>query len=337
MIVIVVIIVAAIVGTVGYYFFVSSAPTKRTIKVAMLMIGGIKDMAWHAQHYQALQKIKTTLGVDVAYSEYLSGPDVEKAGRDYIESGYNVIIYTTGAFRNAMEVLSKEYPDVLHILVEGYTTDLKDNVAVIIDQSQEIGYVEGILAAHLTKNKKVGFVASDIVPDILLLASGFKYGVEKIDPEIQIIPAVVGSFIDPQKGKEVALGVIDMGADVLVAVGDGTEPGYLEAARERGVPLACQWGASPEWNGSKAQLWGPEVYFAEGYCDWSVGYIDAINRYIETGHGGNVYYTPNFMNGQLKLILNPKYENQLGDIYKNAVEDIKSGAVSVPRDLKVFP
>jgi basic membrane protein A and related proteins len=62
---------------------------------------------------------------------------------------------------------------------------------------------------------------------------GFSSGAKHEKPEIKVLDAYVGSFSDVAKGKEVALSLIERGADVITVIGNEITIGAVQAAKEK--------------------------------------------------------------------------------------------------------
>jgi len=324
-----------VVGAAGGYFAGSTTaqpptlpkPEKKVAKVAFLFSGPIDDLGWNAQHYAGLQYLASQ-GRETHYTETVDPTQVEKVARDYIALGYNFIIYGGGWAREGFLATAKAFPDTAHLLVEGTSEDWGPNTETTLDQSQQTGYIEAVLAAKLTTSKVVGNVIGMEVPDINLWTSGIAAGLAATDPSIKRLYSVVGSFEDPAKGKEATLGLIEAGADVILECGDGTTFGIVEAVKANNVKTMSQWGGTRDFAGSKDDKLLGELGVAEGYCDWSVAFANSVARF-EDGTFGHRGYEPSFQNGQLKVNLNPTYPE-----FQSLVDDlstkIKNGQVAVP-------
>jgi basic membrane protein A len=299
----------------------------RVAKVAILLSGTIDDLGWNALHYQGLQYLASQ-GHETHYTENTDPTQVEKIARDYIALDYNFIIYGGGWAREGFLAVAKAFPNVANVLVEGTSEDWSSNTETILDQSQQTGYIEGAIAADITKSKVVGNVIGMEVPDINLWTSGIAAGIRETDPSVKLLYSVVGDFEDPAKGKEATLGMIEAGADVVIECGDGTSFGIVDAVKANNVPTMSQWGGSANFAGSKDDTLLGSLGVAEGYCDWSKAFASSVARF-EDGTFGNRGYEPSFQNDQLKMLLNPAF-SQYQSLSDDLASKIKSGVISVP-------
>jgi basic membrane protein A len=297
-------------------------------KIAMLMIGPIDDLGWHTQHYKGLMHLQD-LGYEVHNTESVAPDQVEKVARDYVALGYNLIYYTGGWALEGYDAMRAAFPDVGHVLVEGTEANQGPNAETCMDQSHQLGYVEGMIAGQLTKSKVVGWLLGMEVPDELLWTAGGYWGLKAADPKIKELYSIIGASEDPAKGKESAVAVMDAGADVIVECGDGTSYGIVEAVKSKDLPLLSYWGGSPTYSGSKGEKLYPDHQIAEGFCDWGPAYELAAKRF-EEGKFGWRGYEPSFFNDQLKLVLNPKFEAQFGAMADDLIARIKDRTLAVP-------
>ena len=75
------------------------------------------------------------------------------------------------------------------------------------------------------------------MPVIQEYDEGFKRGAARINPDIEVVSAFVGSFSDIAKAKEITTSMIDSGADVVSAIGNENVVGTSQAAKEKGVVM----------------------------------------------------------------------------------------------------
>src|SRR5436309_659666 len=83
---------------------------------------------------------------------------------------------------------------------------------------------------------KVGFVGGMDVPLIRRFEMGYAAGAKNINPRITVLDNYCGvtseAWINPPKGKELALAQYDAGADVIFAAAGASGLGVFDAAEE---------------------------------------------------------------------------------------------------------
>lgn len=212
----------------------SQPPTgQRVLNVGMLLArGGLGDRSFNDSAYAGLQEAQKQLGIRFETADFTSDEANLEALRRFAQQEYDLIIGV--GFENAayIETVAKEFPDrnfaIIDVAAEG------DNVASIIYREQEGDFLMGVLAAMLTKSKKVGFIGGMDIEIIQRIESGFKQGVVYQDSSVKVVSDMAGTFTDPEVGKSLALAQYETGVDVIYNGAGRTGLGIIEAAKETG-------------------------------------------------------------------------------------------------------
>lgn len=200
---------------------------------ALLMAGPISDMNWNAGAYDGLLAIENNYGTDVSFVESISQSDMEDVFRTYATEGYELVFGHGAQFNDACLQAAADFPDTQFVMVNG--TTVQDNLITIsINQGQQ-GYLMGVFAALMTETGTVGMIGGMEIPPVSDAVAGFKAGAEYINPDIRILNAMTGDFVDGTKAKETALAMIDEGADYIGSVLGGAALGCIEACAEGGI------------------------------------------------------------------------------------------------------
>ncbi|MFN8005462.1 MAG: BMP family ABC transporter substrate-binding protein, partial [Terriglobia bacterium] len=200
-----------------------------------------------------------------------------------------------------------------------------ENVFAYTTNASEGGYVQGVMAAKLTKSKKIGVVGPIAVGDALLYVEGFKKGVKATDPSVEVLEVYTGSFSDVALASQAAQTHIDAGADILTGTGQMVV-GAIGVAKEKKV----LWFSTQATQASLA----PEIVVSAQVYDWT----DAIKQIIsnvQKGTKGGEVYTLSLKNGGLKMEFNPGYK--LADEVKAAADETIKGIVDGKIDATVSP
>ncbi len=226
------------------------APTEaeKPVRVALVLDGKIDDNGWNQAAYEGLVAAQEQYGVEIAYSEEVPIPDMERALRDYASQGYDFIINHSSIAKDAIMNTAKDFPDIAFLWTDGDET--LDNMAVIRPMAHESSYLAGLIAGSLTKSNKIGMVGGIDIPSTHRSYAGFEMGVKEVNPDAQILVNWVGSFLDVSAGKEAALSQIEAGADIIFGNGDGQNIGVLQACAETGTlaigAVRDQYEVAPE-------------------------------------------------------------------------------------------
>jgi basic membrane protein A and related proteins len=132
------------------------------------------------------------------------------------KEGNNVVIGHGFEFGDAAKTVAEEFPDTYFIVTSSTVTNGK-NVGSVSNFNLQAGFLQGALAALMTKTNTVGGIGGTEIPTILKDSlGGFVLGAKYVNPNIKILEAVIGTTDDANKAKEQALVFISQGADVLM-------------------------------------------------------------------------------------------------------------------------
>jgi len=215
------------------------APTtaKKGFKAAMVTdLGGLStspdtkgfsDLCW-----DALQKAKTELGIEVTLFESKELADLEPNLTKAATEGYDFVVGCGFLFTDAMQAVAPKFPNVKFALVDSVVE--APNVQNLLFASNEGGFLVGALAAGMSKTGTIGFVGGMEGPLIKNFEVGYVAGAKTLRPDIKILSGYTGSFSDVAKGKEITLTQYNQGADVVYAAAGACGLGTIEAAKEKG-------------------------------------------------------------------------------------------------------
>lgn len=191
--------------------------------------GGLGDRSFNDAAYAGLQKAEAELGVEIKVIEPQSSADYLQSIKTAVNAGYDFIMVAGNDWSDVLSTVAPNYPDVkfagINLSVEG------DNVAIAQFSDHEGSFIAGALAAHMSDGK-IGAIGGMDIPAIQRFIVGYEEGAKYVNPDIEVVPAYVGSFADPSKGKEFALQLIDEGADVIYQVAGKTGEGLFSALEE---------------------------------------------------------------------------------------------------------
>lgn len=207
------------------------APAK-AFKVGMSTdVGGLNDDSFNAAAWRGLQKLKTDLKFDVNAVESKRQEDYETNFRTLMDQSYDLIWGIGFMMADATGKVAKDNPKQKFAIIDSVVG--QPNVASVVFKEEEGSFLMGVLAAKMTQSKTVGFVGGQESEVIDHFDGGFAAGVKAVDPSIKVLRVYAGSFIDPAKGKEVALSLIKQGADVVFHASGATGQGVIEACKEQ--------------------------------------------------------------------------------------------------------
>ncbi|WP_421879068.1 BMP family ABC transporter substrate-binding protein [Pacificispira sp.] len=238
-------------------------------KVGFVYVGPIGDHGWSYQHDQGRLAIEAEFGdkVETSYVESVpEGADAERVITQLARSGHKLIFTTSFGYMNPTAKVAKNFPDVMFEHATGFTR--ASNLATYAARFYEGRYVAGILAGHVSKTNKVGYIASIPIPEVIRGINAFTLSARKINPAIEVTPIWVNSWYDPGKEADSAKALIDQGADIILQHTDSPAP--VQTAEERGV-----WSVG---QASDMAKFGPKSHMTAIIDDWAPYYVERTRQ-----------------------------------------------------------
>lgn len=302
-------------------------PAAKPFRIAVVMPSATTDMAFSQSMWNALKAVQTEMGgesaLEIKYSENMfKVPDAAAAIRDYASQGFDIVIAHGSQYGASVQEIAKDFPNVTFAWGTDVNTFGLSNVYAYTAAAEEGGYVNGVLAARLTKSRLIGVTGPVEVGDAKTYIDGFVQGVASVDPAIQVAKTWTGSFSDVALMTEAAKTHIAAGADALTGSSQSVV-GSIGAAKENGKVL---WFGTQQDQASLA----PELVVACQVYDWT-GMLKEIIANRKAGKLGGDTFVLKLANGGLKIAYNPGYNlpaevKAAGDA---AIEGIKNGSIKV--------
>lgn len=230
--------------------------------------GGVNDKSFNQSAWAGVTKAAEEFGWEANYIESKQQTDYEKNIDQFATEKYDVIITVGFLMGDATAVKARQYPDIKFAIIDNAYFPTKDsvacndtvkdcyddgglkNVASLMFQEDEVGFLAGVLAAGMSQTGTICSVSGMEIPPVQRFVIGYQNGAEWMKPGTQALNVYIPSFIDPAKGKETGLSMIGQGCDVIFGVGGNTGNGGLLAAKENGLMAigvdVDQYGTYPE-------------------------------------------------------------------------------------------
>ena len=212
---------------------VSSAYADK-IQVGFIYVGPVGDHGWTYMHDQGRIMAEEHFGDDITttYVESVKyGPDAERVMTQMAMNGVDIIFATSFGYMEQMLNVAKKFPNVKFEHATGYKT--ADNMSVYSSKFYEGRYVQGVIAGHMSKEGKAGYIASFPIPEVIRGINAFYLGATSVNPDFDIDVVWVNTWYDPAKEADAAKALINQGADIITQHTDSTAP--LSVAEELGI------------------------------------------------------------------------------------------------------
>ncbi len=300
----------------------TAAPVEegKVFRVAVIMPSSINDLAFSQSMYQSLVEMQAELGgpekMELVYSENMFVVDDAAAAiRDYASQGYNLVIAHGSQYGSSLREIAPDFPTTAFAHGTTAATFADEGITNIFAYeaaSNEGGYVNGVMAAMLSKSGVIGVVGPIETGDAKLYIDGFVAGAKATNPDITINVNYIGSFSDVALASEAANTHVAAGADVMSGTAQMVV-GAIGVAKEKNV----LWFGTQSSQTSLA----PEIVVANQIYDWKVVLRD-IFALIGKGTYGGKGYIVTLENKGLVMDFNNAY-GLPADVKAKADETIK--------------
>jgi basic membrane protein A len=214
---------------------VAQVDPHRPLKVALVLPGPVSDGTFNSAAAKGIKEAQAKYpNITVSIRENTGTADSEAALFEYARNGYDVVIGHGYQFAEPAIKIHKQFPKTWFIINTAKAFEAP-NVGSFDNKWGDVGYVAGAVAGVMTKTGTIGTIGAIPVPVIQEYNEGFERGAKRTRPDSKTLSAVVGSFSDVAKAKEITLALIEKGADVVTATGNESVIGTLDAAKQKGV------------------------------------------------------------------------------------------------------
>jgi basic membrane protein A len=289
-----------------------NTPSVRTgkVKACFIYIGPVGDIGWSYAHDEARKKAEKALPwLETKYVESVpegqATPVIDRLVRDKCQ-----IIFTTSfGFMDQTLEAAKKYPNVMFMHASGFKR--APNMGTYMADFYQIYYLNGMMAAALSKTGKLGYVAAFPVPELKRHISAFALGARAVNPRATVNVKWINAWFDPNKAREAAEALISEGNDALAFTEDTAT--VVQTAAARKVPSFAHY--SPMYK------FAPDYTVSGQLVHWDKIYIDFLNKvrngtYTTTNLNKVDYW--NLLRGgsvelgaQAGMAINPKWVPQL--------------------------
>ena len=292
-------------------------------KVALLSPGPVSDAGWNALAYEGLLAIRDQLGAEIAQIQTKTPAEFEEGFRDFARRGYKLVFGHGFEFQDAAAAVAPDFPDTVFITTSGNT--VRKNVAPLRFMLEEATYLEGMLAAGMSKTGKAGVVGGIEIPSVKSTVIAFDAGAKAVRPDFIIVTAYIGSWEDVGAAKEAALAQIQQGCDFLFHNADAAGLGVFRAAEEKKV---YAFGSNKNQNDV-----APDVVIASAVADIPRAFLQ-VAREVKEGRFTGRIERMGMKDGVVSLVVNPRLEPKIPADLKARVtqtrEAIIAGTLTIP-------
>ncbi|KAM3113610.1 BMP family ABC transporter substrate-binding protein [Phormidesmis sp. 146-33] len=248
-----------------------ASPAAKELVMGFIYVGPKDDFGYNQAHSLGKEGLKS---LDVNTVDQASVPEtteVQEAMRNMIEQDKATVLFPTsfGYFDPHILKLAADYPEVQFFHCGGLYDPSKHpkNVGSYFGYIDEAQYVAGVVAGHMSKTGKLGFVAAKPIPQVLRNINSFTLGARSIKPTITTQVVFTGDWSLPVKEAEATNSLVDQGADVITCHVDSPRV-VIETAERRGVYTSG-------YHANQSSL-APKGYLTGAEWDWTKVYTNYV-------------------------------------------------------------
>jgi basic membrane protein A len=293
------------------------------LRVALIAPSAHNDLAFTQSMYHALQNLQKQFNFQLSLSEnQFVVASAANIMHQYAQEGYDLIIAHGSQYGATVQQLAPQFPKTTFAWGTAGETYGLPNVYAYQAASEQGGYVNGFVAALMSKSHVLGVIGPIAVGDAKLYVDGFVAGAKAASKKTAVHVAYTGSFSDPSLMSKQASQFIAQKADVLTGSSQSVV-GAINVARENNAMwFGTQW--------TQASL-APTSTVASQMYDWMPILKQMFTR-LQTGKKAGVTYTITLKNGGEKMQFNKAYKTPKAIKAKAAqiIAKISSGQIRVP-------
>ena len=281
--------------------------------VGFIYVGSRDDYGYNQAHAAGAAALKKVPGINVVEEEKVAETEaVEKTMESMINlDGASLLFPTSFGYYNPHVLkMAAKYPKARFEHCGGlWTANDPKNAASYFGYIDEAQHVSGVVAGHMTKSNKLGFVAAKPIPQVLRNINAFMLGARLANPKATLQVIFTGDWSMPVKEAEATTSLIDQGVDVVTCHVDGPKT-VVENAARRGA-MVCGYHVNQAVLAPKAYLTGAE-------WNWEALYP----RFAKMSTSGETI--PNFYRGGLKesLVKVSPYGAMVSETARKQADDV---------------
>jgi len=241
--------------------------TNTPLKVGFIMVGSANDYGWNYAHDQGRKFLENTLTgkVQTTFAENISeSAEVERVMEKMIAQGNKLIFSTSYGYLEPVLRVAARHPDVIFMQCSRPNPQPMKNVGTYSAHFYDVAYATGVVAGHMTKKNKIGFVAAHPIPVVLLCLNAFTLGARSVNHKAKTYVIWTNNWNDAPTEAEAAKSFIDQGVDVLGTL-VSAPAAVVKTAEKNHIYVVC--------DNVDLQRLAPTCWLTGSYWDWRDLYV----------------------------------------------------------------
>lgn len=225
-----------------------------TVTVGVFVADSFGDRAFYDIALDGIKAIEEEFGVTVnKYEGKLDNDNFVTLLTQAARTDDLVFVLGFEAIDAMLDAASKN-PDTLYVFLDDVLES--PDVVSLGYKDHEGTFLAGVLGGLLTvetdvqyinEDKVIGYVGGVDSPVMQRALWGYEQGIKHVLPDGDVESIFVGSWVDPAKGKEATLALIEKGADINFAYAGLSGEGVFNAANEGAETWVIGGGFDQRW------------------------------------------------------------------------------------------
>jgi len=240
---------------------------EKKIKAGFVYVGPIGDYGFSHAHDVGRKYAESKFPwLETLYVESVAESDSLRIIDRFVQEEKCDVVFTTSfGYMDDTIKAGEKYPDTKFMHCSGFKQSA--NVGTYFGDLYQMYYLNGLMAAALTKSDKIGYVAAFPIPELYRHIAAFAIGIKEINPKAKVYVKWTYAWYGPDKAREAAEALIAEGCDTLAFTED--TPAVIEVGQEhteKGNQIYTFSHYSP------MQEYGKDSVVSGQLADWGVMY-----------------------------------------------------------------
>ncbi|MFC3835164.1 MULTISPECIES: BMP family ABC transporter substrate-binding protein [Deinococcus] len=243
------------------------AQTDAKLRACFVYVGPVGDIGWTYAHDVARKSAEKALPwLETRYVESVAEGQAMPVIDKLVKDSCKVIFTTSFGFMDQTLEAAKKYPNVMFLHASGFKR--APNMGTYMADFYQLYYLNGMMAAAVSKSPKLGYVAAFPVPELKRHISAFALGARAVNPAATVSVKWINAWFDPNKAREAAEALISEGAGALAFTEDTAT--VVQTAGARKVPVFAHY--TPMYK------FAPDYVVSGQLVHWDKIYIDVLTK-----------------------------------------------------------
>ncbi|WMC11286.1 BMP family protein [Oceanimonas pelagia] len=202
--------------------------------IAVLIPGKHDDGGFMQAAHRGYEKIRDQLDVNAIFVSNISATSdpvlLTEAMRELARKGPDMIIAHGGQCNGPAETVSKEFPDIKFVVIQGHVQG--PNLSSYVVRQEDSAWLAGALAGLTTKSDVVGHISGAWPKPGLIGRAAFYDGLMHVNPDARFLTWFTGDLDNTGINAEAAAAEIAHGADVIYTMLNAGRQGVIDEIKQ---------------------------------------------------------------------------------------------------------